>query len=143
MKQKPLTKRQQEEIKIKIQKERDGLIFNNVFVSEEFNVKAEDLSDEVDQANAAEASAQRLRFRNRETFYSKKLTQALEKIEKNTYGECEECGDPIGYRRLFARPTAELCIACKEDSERDESLSLAGQQSKSLGQQFDLAAQGF
>ncbi len=138
MKQKPLTKKQQDDLKNKIEKDRKGLIFNNVLLSEEFNVKTEDMSDEVDQANAAEASAQRLRFRNRETFYAKKLTQALDKIEKGSYGQCEECGDPIGYRRLFARPTAELCIACKEDSERDESLSLSGQQSKSLGQ-LDLA----
>ena len=54
------------------------------------------------------------------------------------YGLCTDCGEGIRYERLLARPTAEMCIQCKEESERDESNSFTGRQSKSLGKVLDL-----
>lgn len=56
----------------------------------------------------------------------------------NEYGLCSDCGDWIRFERLLARPTAEMCIVCKEESERDESSSFTGRQSKSLGRVVDL-----
>jgi DnaK suppressor protein len=44
--------------------------------------------------------------------------QALERIEKGTYGTCESCGEPIGKARLQAQPRAVLCVACKQREER-------------------------
>jgi DnaK suppressor protein len=46
------------------------------------------------------------------------LRQALARIEDGSYGECEECGQPIGASRLLARPEARLCIACQTRAER-------------------------
>jgi DnaK suppressor protein len=46
------------------------------------------------------------------------LRQALARIEDGSYGECEECGQPIGVSRLLARPEARLCIACQTRAER-------------------------
>src|SRR4051794_25612871 len=46
------------------------------------------------------------------------LRQALARIEDGSYGECEECGQPIGALRLLARPEARLCIACQTRAER-------------------------
>ncbi|WP_239700511.1 TraR/DksA family transcriptional regulator [Massilia sp. 9096] len=46
------------------------------------------------------------------------LRQALARIEDGCYGECEECGQPIGASRLLARPEARLCIACQMRAER-------------------------
>jgi DnaK suppressor protein len=46
------------------------------------------------------------------------VRHALAKIEDGSYGECEECGNPIGFSRLQARPEARLCIACQTRAER-------------------------
>jgi DnaK suppressor protein len=133
-----LTDNQREKLKVLMEGQRDELIFKEVY-SDEFNVSDEEKSDEVDQANAAVANAQRLRFRNRENFYEKKIVAALRRMEEGSYGACNECDEPIGYKRLSARPTAEQCIICKEESERDESMSFIGKQSKSLGKQMNVA----
>ncbi len=41
------------------------------------------------------------------------VRHALAKFDNDEYGECESCGEPIGYSRLEARPEARLCIACQ------------------------------
>ena len=46
------------------------------------------------------------------------LDQALERIEKGTYGVCDSCGKSIGKERLEAVPHARLCIACKSSEEK-------------------------
>ena len=43
-----------------------------------------------------------------------------EKIETGEYGECVNCGEAIGNKRLQARPVAELCIDCKSEQEKLE-----------------------
>ncbi len=54
-----------------------------------------------------------LRSRDRERKLIKKIEEALERIDRNEYGYCKDCGAEIGLERLEARPTAELCIDCK------------------------------
>jgi DnaK suppressor protein len=44
--------------------------------------------------------------------------QALARIGDGSYGACEECGKPIGFSRLQARPEAQLCIACQTRAEK-------------------------
>jgi DnaK suppressor protein len=78
----------------------------------------------------------RMRLCNRETLYLKKVDEALRRIEDGNFGECEECGEDIEFRRLEARPTATHCVSCKEEQERKEGLTAAGRQHKSLGQSF-------
>ena len=46
------------------------------------------------------------------------IKHALAKFEDGSYGECEECGNPIGFSRLQARPEARLCIACQTRVEK-------------------------
>lgn len=46
------------------------------------------------------------------------IEQAIERIEKGTYGLCQECGKPIGKERLEAVPHARLCITCKSNEEK-------------------------
>ena len=62
----------------------------------------------------------RIRLRNREASYLKKIEFALLRIKEGNFGECEDCGDEIDVRRLEARPTTSLCIGCKEEQERGE-----------------------
>jgi len=57
-----------------------------------------------------------------------------QRIDEGKYGLCEECDEPISYERLLARPTAELCIACKEEAELTEKGNV--KKSSSMGQTF-------
>lgn len=55
----------------------------------------------------------------RETAEQVAVAQALERIEAGSYGVCMACGEPIGFERLLAHPTAMRCLACQSRSEAD------------------------
>jgi DnaK suppressor protein len=95
--------------------------------------------DEVDSANDNILLAADMRFSNRENLYYKKIMKTLSKVESDQYGMCDECGDPITYSRLIARPTSEMCILCKEESEREENQNFFERRSKSLGREMSVA----
>lgn len=94
--------------------------------------------DEVDSANDNILLAADMRFSNRESLYYKKIMKTLSKIESEQYGMCDECGDPITFSRLIARPTSEMCILCKEESEREENQNFFERRSKSLGREMSV-----
>jgi len=97
--------------------QRDQIMMNVAIVDENLMVRPED-KDEVDQANADIEQSMRTQLKNRETVALKKINEAIKRIEEGSYGECENCSDPIELRRLQARPTTTLCIACKEEEEK-------------------------
>lgn len=136
-----LTKKQLATLKDKIQAERERILnsFEDVKM-EDLHLNNDDRFDEVDQASSDYERAQMLRFRNRDHFYKKKLDKALEKFKVDEYGICEECDETIKFERLLARPTAELCISCKDEAEREEQGNFIGRQSKSLGQSPTVAS---
>lgn len=105
-------------------------------VRDDFSVCPDDRYDEVDQATTDIEQSMQMRLRNRETLYVKKIKDALKRIEEGTFGECDDCGDDIEIRRLEARPTATLCVGCKEEQERREILTASGREHKSLGATF-------
>ena len=78
--------------------------------------------DELDQAVKEYDKTFEMRLRDREKRLLKKIDYSLKRIEKGEYDICESCGAPIGKKRLMARPEATLCIACKEDQEREEKM---------------------
>lgn len=135
-KNKALTKKQLETLKMKLLAEKQAL----TAMKEEIHLTIPDGSDEVDQSITDYFNSHLLRFKNREAFYIKKIDKALKKFDLNEYGKCSDCEFWIKYERLLARPTAELCIVCKEESERDESSSVQGLQSKSYSRVPDLTA---
>lgn len=96
--------------------------------------------DEVDSANDNILLAADMRFSNRESLYYKKIMKTLSKVESDQYGMCDECGEPISFSRLNARPTSEMCILCKEESEREESQNFFERRSKSLGREMNVAS---
>jgi DnaK suppressor protein len=116
--------------------QREKILFNDRVVREDFSVCADDRYDEIDQATTDIEQAMRMRLRNRETLYIKKIDEALKRIEEGTFGECQECQEDIEIRRLEARPTATLCVSCKEEQERKEVLTAIGREHKSLGATF-------
>ena len=134
---KPLTKKQLETLKKKLLEEKESLVFN-ASKSGDIDLSLLNGGDDVEQSISDYNNSHQLRFRNREVFYAKQIEKALKKFDVNEYGLCSECGCGIKYERLLARPTAEMCIFCKEESERDEFSSFTGRQSKSLGKVVDL-----
>ena len=46
------------------------------------------------------------------------VDEALDRIDNKTYGICEECGEPIGLKRLEVRPVAKYCVPCKTKMEK-------------------------
>jgi DnaK suppressor protein len=89
-------------------------------LSENMTLDTNDLPDEMDLAASEYIQSFEFRLRGREKSLLTKLDNALKKIEEGTFGVCEVCEEPIGKKRLEARPETTLCIRCKEDQERDE-----------------------
>jgi DnaK suppressor protein len=73
--------------------------------------------DPADRATIEEEHALELRTRDRERKLIKKVQQALMRIESGEYGYCEETGEPIGLKRLLARPTATFSIEAQQRRE--------------------------
>jgi DnaK suppressor protein len=118
------------------EQQRQAVMFNDRVVREDFSVNADDRYDEIDQAATDIEQSMRMRLCNREALYIKKIDEALRRIDEGIFGECEECGEDIELRRLQARPTATLCVGCKEDQERREGSTVHGRMHKSLGETF-------
>ena len=116
--------------KLLAEKER---ILNKDLINESFCLDREELSDPLDEASVNVQASQELRFRNRESFFLKKINKALNKLDKGIYGLCDDCGAEIPFERLMARITAELCIVCKEEAEMSEKNNFFHKKSKSLG----------
>ena len=75
---------------------------------------AANFPDPNDRATQESEFAMELRTRDRERKLIKKIEEALAQLDAREYGYCEACGVEIGIRRLEARPTASLCIDCKQ-----------------------------
>ena len=79
-----------------------------------------DIGDSLDESTEESIASTQLRLRDREKFLLNKIEEALSRMDEGVYGECFECGEEIAFLRLKARPVAELCIDCKQESERSE-----------------------
>jgi len=77
-------------------------------------------ADLTDRASVETDRALELRTRDRARKLISKIDQAMERVDNGTYGYCEESGEPIGLRRLEARPIATLSIEAQERHERME-----------------------
>ncbi len=79
-------------------------------------------ADIVDQASSYTDKTVEMKAINRQIKLIAKIDQALKRIKDGTYGYCAETGEPIGIKRLIARPVAELCIAAQEKHEKEEKV---------------------
>ena len=77
-------------------------------------------ADLADRATSETDRALELRARDRQRKLIAKIDAALARIEDGTYGYCEETGEPIGLKRLDARPIATLSLEAQERHERRE-----------------------
>ena len=79
-------------------------------------------ADVVDQASSQTEKTVEMHASNRRRKLIKKIDQALKKLKDDTYGYCENTGEPIGLKRLIARPIATLCIEAQEKHEKEEKI---------------------
>ena len=79
-------------------------------------------ADIVDQASSYTDKTVEMKAINRQIKLISKIDQALTRIKAGVYGFCAETGEPIGLKRLIARPVAELCIAAQEKHEKKEKV---------------------
>ena len=79
-------------------------------------------ADIVDQASSYTEKNVEMRAINRQIKLISKIDAALKRIKDGTYGFCEETAEPIGLKRLMARPVATLCIAAQEKHEKNEKV---------------------
>ena len=79
-------------------------------------------ADIVDQASSYTDKAVEMKAINRQIKLISKIDQALLRIKDGVYGFCAETAEPIGLKRLMARPVAELCIAAQEKHEKEEKV---------------------
>ena len=79
-------------------------------------------ADVVDQASSQTEKTVEMRTLNRQIKLLSKIDKAIKKINNNTYGYCEETGEPIGLKRLIARPIATLSIEAQEKHEKNEKI---------------------
>tara|TARA_B100000586_G_C19754053_1_gene279164 strand:- start:40 stop:447 length:408 start_codon:yes stop_codon:yes gene_type:complete len=78
--------------------------------------------DIIDQASSQAEKTLEMRTVNRQGKLLTKIEKAIKRIDDNTYGYCEDTGDPIGIKRLIARPIATLSIEAQEKHERNEKI---------------------
>ena len=79
-------------------------------------------ADIFDQASSYTEKNVEMRAINRQIKLISKIDSALKRIQEGTYGFCEETGEPIGLKRLMARPVATLSIAAQEKHEKEEKV---------------------
>ena len=79
-------------------------------------------ADIVDQATSVAERSVELRTVNRQIKLISKIDKALDRIKNKTYGFCEDTGEPIGLKRLIARPIATLSIEAQERHENKEKI---------------------
>ena len=117
----PLKKKELNRFRGILEEKKDEILRNaKKTLNEEMTLDVDDLPDEMDLASSEYLQSFEFRLRGREKSLLSKLDLALKKIDDGTFGICEICEEPIGKKRLEARPETTLCIKCKEDQEREE-----------------------
>ncbi len=79
-------------------------------------------ADIIDQASSHTEKTVEMRTLNRQMKLLSKINKGIKKIDDNTYGYCEETGEPIGLKRLIARPIAAFTIEAQEKREKNEKI---------------------
>ena len=79
-------------------------------------------ADIVDQASSYTDKAVEMKAINRQIKLISKIDQALIRVKNETFGFCADTAEPIGLKRLMARPVAHLCIAAQEKHEKEEKV---------------------
>ena len=119
---KALTKKELKKFQELLEEKRKAVLerAREMLAVENMALDTNDLPDEMDLASSEYLQSFQFRLRGREKAFLDKIQKAIDKIDKGTFGVCDDCGEKISVKRLEARPETTLCIRCKEDQERVE-----------------------
>jgi DnaK suppressor protein len=112
--------RQREYFRAKLLRWKDEILQESKETLEHLQDENQNHPDLVDRASSETDRAIELRARDRQRKVISKIDAALKRIDDRTYGYCEETGEPIGLKRLDARPIATLSLEAQERHERRE-----------------------
>ena len=115
-----MNERQREYFRRKLLKWKDEILQEARETLATLQAESENHADIADRASSETDRAIELRARDRQRKLISKIDAALQRIDDNTYGYCEETGEPISLKRLDARPIATLSIEAQERHERRE-----------------------
>ena len=115
-----MNERQLEYFKQKLNAWKDDILRESRETLVHLQSETENHPDLADRATSETDRALELRTRDRQRKLIAKIDEALRRIELGEYGYCEETGEPIGVKRLDARPIATLCLEAQERHERKE-----------------------
>ena len=116
-----MNKRDLQRFKKLLLEQRDQLVGNQrKALGGDIHLDPDDFPDEIDTASSEINLQFTGRLREREQGLLAKIDTALRKMDEGNFGECVNCGEDIGVKRLRARPVAELCIDCKAEQEKLE-----------------------
>jgi len=101
---------------------KDDLLSNAGETTEHLREDTTIVPDPADRATIEEEHALELRTRDRERKLLKKISQSLGRLDTGEYGFCDETGEPIGLRRLMARPTATLSLEAQQRREMKQKM---------------------
>ena len=117
-----MNERQREYFRRKLLQWRDELLRESRETLTALQNENENHPDFADRASSETDRAIELRARDRQRKLIAKIDSAVSRIDDGTYGYCEETGEPIGLRRLDARPIATLSVEAQERHERRERI---------------------
>src|SRR5438874_13091922 len=113
---------QREYFRAKLLAWRDDILKETKETLAHLQAENENHPDLADRASSETDRAIELRARDRQRKLISKIDAALQRIEDNTYGYCEETGEPISLKRLEARPIATLSVEAQERREKREKV---------------------
>ena len=115
-----MNERQLEYFKLKLLRWKDEILRESRETVTHLQKETENHPDLADRATSETDRALELRTRDRQRKLISKIDEALRRIEDQSYGYCEETGEPIGLARLEARPVATMSVEAQERHERRE-----------------------
>ncbi|MBU2581004.1 MAG: RNA polymerase-binding protein DksA [Alphaproteobacteria bacterium] len=114
--------RQRAYFRRKLQNWKQDIIEETRMTLVELNAQSQQHADLADRATSETDRALELRARDRQRKLVAKIDAALARIDDGSYGFCEDTGEPIGLKRLDARPIATLSLEAQERHERREKV---------------------
>ena len=115
-----MNKKQLEELKGELLKMKESILNGGIYNQrEDLHVSTDDLADEADLANSVVEQQVSFSMRQREIAKLRSIDQALHRMDQGVYGECDDCGEGIAFKRLKNQPFTELCITHAEEAERE------------------------
>ena len=106
-----------QDIKLMLLKEKENLVEEILKIKEQ-EVVEHDIGDEIDSSVEEQERKLTMLLQDREQEKLVKIEDAIRRIEENSFGNCEECGEPISKKRLMIVPFTRLCINCQQEEER-------------------------